>query len=159
MKLLTAQYELVKESREVVFEFCEHFSNSDYLKEQVNFNKKSIRDLHVHVANSYLKWVVKFAMKKPVEFFNPAELSALEDIHEVYKKVNACVSDFLQRFQDQSEAAIQNEVDKIGIVTYTPLEIFTHVITHEFHHKGQILAMGRMMGYTPPDADIIRFNL
>jgi len=33
----------------------------------------------------------------------------------------------------------------------------THVMTHEFHHKGQIMTMGRMLGYTPPDADVIRF--
>lgn len=33
----------------------------------------------------------------------------------------------------------------------------THVMTHEFHHKGKIMTMGRMLGYTPPDADVIRF--
>jgi uncharacterized damage-inducible protein DinB len=35
-------------------------------------------------------------------------------------------------------------------------QIFTHVITHEFHHKGQILSLSRHLGYTPVDTDIIR---
>ncbi|RZL05047.1 MAG: hypothetical protein EOO89_27250 [Pedobacter sp.] len=35
--------------------------------------------------------------------------------------------------------------------------IFTHVITHEFHHKGQSMTMSRLLGHTPPDTDILRF--
>lgn len=28
-------------------------------------------------------------------------------------------------------------------------------MTHEFHHKGQIVAMIREMGYIPPNTDIL----
>ncbi len=38
----------------------------------------------------------------------------------------------------------------------TPFELFTHVITHEFHHKGQVLSLSRHLGYIPVDTDIIR---
>lgn len=37
-----------------------------------------------------------------------------------------------------------------------PLKLFTHVITHEYHHKGQILSLSRHLGYIPADTDIIR---
>ncbi len=37
----------------------------------------------------------------------------------------------------------------------TPLWLFTHTMTHEFHHKGQIATMGRMKGHIPPDLDLI----
>ena len=39
---------------------------------------------------------------------------------------------------------------------FTPLQLFTHTITHEFHHKGQVMSMSRLLGYVPVDADIIR---
>jgi len=29
-----------------------------------------------------------------------------------------------------------------------------HVITHAFHHKGQIVAMLRILGYPAPDTDL-----
>ncbi|MCB0535444.1 MAG: hypothetical protein KDD14_24780 [Saprospiraceae bacterium] len=37
-----------------------------------------------------------------------------------------------------------------------PLRLFTHIVTHEFHHKGQILSLSRHLGYTPVDTDIMR---
>ncbi|MBT2744176.1 hypothetical protein J7E77_27030 [Bacillus sp. ISL-77] len=30
-----------------------------------------------------------------------------------------------------------------------------HTFTHEFHHKGQIVAMIRKMGYVPPYTDVL----
>jgi uncharacterized damage-inducible protein DinB len=36
----------------------------------------------------------------------------------------------------------------------SPAFILLHVITHAFHHKGQIVAMLRMLGYPAPDTDL-----
>ncbi|MFP3360862.1 DinB family protein, partial [Planococcus sp. SIMBA_143] len=33
--------------------------------------------------------------------------------------------------------------------------LYTHTATHEFHHKGQIVKIGRKLGYIPPDTDLI----
>ena len=38
----------------------------------------------------------------------------------------------------------------------TPAFIVLHVITHMFHHKGQVAAMLRILGYPPPDTDLQR---
>ncbi len=37
-----------------------------------------------------------------------------------------------------------------------PFKLFTYVITHEFHHKGQILSLSRHLGYLPIDSDVVR---
>ena len=110
MNILTVQYELVKEAREVVFEYCEHFSGSDYTTPLLEFNKKSIRDLQVHVANVYLHWLPIFGQLKPVDYFNVEDISGVAEIREAYKKVNACVSDFIQQFQDQPDAQIESSL-------------------------------------------------
>jgi uncharacterized damage-inducible protein DinB len=36
----------------------------------------------------------------------------------------------------------------------SPAFIVLHVITHSFHHKGQVVAMLRMLGYPAPDTDL-----
>jgi uncharacterized damage-inducible protein DinB len=36
----------------------------------------------------------------------------------------------------------------------TPAFILLHVITHAFHHKGQVVAMLRIIGYPAPDTDL-----
>ncbi|RSK47607.1 hypothetical protein EI291_14730 [Hymenobacter rigui] len=39
---------------------------------------------------------------------------------------------------------------------FSTLHVFTHIIRHEFHHKGQMLNMSRQLGCTPVDTDAIR---
>jgi uncharacterized damage-inducible protein DinB len=36
----------------------------------------------------------------------------------------------------------------------SPAFILLHVITHAFHHKGQVVAMLRILGYAAPDTDL-----
>jgi uncharacterized damage-inducible protein DinB len=36
------------------------------------------------------------------------------------------------------------------------LHILLHVITHTFHHKGQVVAMLRVLGHPAPDTDLQR---
>ena len=36
----------------------------------------------------------------------------------------------------------------------SPAFILLHVITHAFHHKGQVVAMPRILGYPAPDTDL-----
>ena len=36
----------------------------------------------------------------------------------------------------------------------SPAFILLHLITHTFHHKGQIVAMVRILGYPAPDTDL-----
>jgi uncharacterized damage-inducible protein DinB len=36
----------------------------------------------------------------------------------------------------------------------SPSFILLHVITHAFHHKGQVVAMLRILGYPAPDTDL-----
>lgn len=38
----------------------------------------------------------------------------------------------------------------------SPAFILQHVMTHTFHHKGQVVAMLRMLGHPAPDTDIQR---
>jgi len=55
------------------------------------------------------------------------------------------------------EVPISNVHNAVGEVTATPLQLFTHVLTHEFHHKGQIMTMCRILGYTPVETDVSLF--
>lgn len=40
-------------------------------------------------------------------------------------------------------------------VKKTPRQLLIHSITHEFHHKGQIVAMLRLLNHTPENTDIL----
>jgi len=40
-------------------------------------------------------------------------------------------------------------------MTATPAHVIHHVLTHAFHHKGQIVSMCRMLGYPAPETDLL----
>jgi uncharacterized damage-inducible protein DinB len=48
---------------------------------------------------------------------------------------------------------VQRPVDWGGELR-SPAFILLHVITHAFHHKGQVVAMLRILGYPAPDTDL-----
>jgi len=157
-EILLNQYELVKSSRKVVFNFCREFKHSDYTKEIDGFGRGSICTTQTHIANTYIFWVANSVMNKSLSYhdYKPVELNA---VMEVFYGVNQFMEEFINLYiNDIFSRKTINIKDGNNKISATLLQIFTHVITHEFHHKGQIMSMGRLLGYVPPDADIIRFS-
>ena len=82
----------------------------------------------------------------------------VDSVKMLYREADGLVAGFLDFFGDDTNRPITNKVRSGAIVVNTtPLELFTHMLTHEFHHKGQIMSMCRLLGHTPPDTDVIRY--
>lgn len=156
-RLLSAQYELVKGARNALFTYCAT-TGEDFIKPVSTFNDNSIRDLLVHIANTYISWLDNFGLDGNRTFYGNEEGQTIYQIKTIFDEVDLIVNDFLEKYQDDYQSAMTKHIARKGItLTLSPLHLFTHVITHEFHHKGQILTMSRLLGYTPVDTDIIRF--
>jgi len=56
--------------------------------------------------------------------------------------------------EEQLNATITKRPVDWGGELRSPAFIVLHVITHAFHHKGQIVAMLRILGYPAPDTDL-----
>jgi uncharacterized damage-inducible protein DinB len=56
--------------------------------------------------------------------------------------------------EDQLNTTLANRPVDWGGELRSPAFILMHVITHAFHHKGQIVAMLRIVGYPAPDTDL-----
>jgi uncharacterized damage-inducible protein DinB len=154
-KLLIEQYQLLKGSRTVLMDYCQTLTTEDFTRELKDFGRGSIRNLLVHIANTYEFWLGNFALNKNLTYTSPSAVAKASDMIAVFDQTNALVTDFLRTFGDRLHTALSGRIrDKD--VTASPLTLFTHVITHEFHHKGQILSVSRHMGYTPVDTDIVR---
>ncbi|UYZ63404.1 DinB family protein [Hymenobacter weizhouensis] len=156
--LLAAQYALVQSARAVLLDQLATLPPADFLAPVATFNHSSLRDLLVHVANCYRHWLGVIAQGQPRPYFDPATVPDVAAARQVFGKVDALVTSFVQ----QQEGAWQRPQTlsvpgRPAPLTLTPLELFTHVITHEFHHKGQLLSMARQLGYPPVDTDVIRF--
>jgi uncharacterized damage-inducible protein DinB len=56
--------------------------------------------------------------------------------------------------EEQLNATLKQRPVDWGGELRSPAFIMLHVITHAFHHKGQIVAMLRILGHPAPDTDL-----
>lgn len=153
--MIQTQYELVKQSREILLDYCAGISPKDFTAENSTFGRGSIRNLLVHTGNTYEFWIGEQALQK-VKVPTPYHaIPAVNELRLFYKDIDMLMEEFLNRYLPDFSKAItvrkKGETENIR-----PLQLFTHVITHEFHHKGQVLSLSRHLGYIPVDTDIIR---
>ncbi|WP_254901241.1 DinB family protein [Tuberibacillus sp. Marseille-P3662] len=95
-------------------------------------------------------------MKKGVTPVHSESVINVEDIRHVFKEVDLLVDEFLKTFQGQWDLSLTGPVPwQDEEESLTTLWLFTHTTTHEFHHKGQMVSMGRQLGYIPFDTDLI----
>ena len=157
MQILKQQYELIKSSREVVLKYYEGMNPADLTKEIESFNKNSMLNMFLHIANTYIFWLRRFAENEEIEYFKEENIPDISALRKTFDEVNKTVDKFLNKHTNPG-TPIEGEIFWLKKnMTYTVLELLTHVYTHEFHHKGQLMTMSRMLGHTPPDADVIRF--
>jgi uncharacterized damage-inducible protein DinB len=150
------QYELVLESRKVLLDYCKTVSAPDFLNANSSFGRGgSIRNLLVHIANTYEFWIANNALKKNIDYTKYESVNSVEEAIALFRQVDSRMFEFIEHVEKDQTQQIEYEVNgKKRAVE--PFNLFSHVITHEFHHKGQILSLSRHLGYTPVDTDIIR---
>lgn len=155
MDVLVSQYDWIQRTRESLFRYCETLSPSDYVKELENFDGDSIRSLHAHVADCYQTWLGNRAFGKSLPKIKPESVNNVQEMREIFRKTDAVVHEFLNEFKGKWDHTVQVSWGNGESTEFTPLWLFTHTVTHEFHHKGQIVKIGRQLGYIPPDTDLI----
>ncbi|MEO8763202.1 MAG: DinB family protein [Ginsengibacter sp.] len=149
------QYEFVQSSRNVLLDYCSRISNEHFVVENSNFGRGSIRNLLVHIANTYEFWIGREALKKNMIFTEYASIKNIAAAGNFFSKIDLLIEEFINVYQEKHLIDIETEVHG-KIMMASPYKLFTHVITHEFHHKGQILSLSRHLGYIPVDTDVVR---
>ena len=150
------QYQLVRESRKVLLNYCETIRPSDFLMENSLFGRGgSIRNLLVHTANTYEFWIAKCALNKNIVFTSYEATETIGDVIDLFHLIDALMFEFIESFQNPGMRKVSYEINGIKN-NADAFKIFSHVITHEFHHKGQVLSLSRHLGYIPVDTDIMR---
>jgi uncharacterized damage-inducible protein DinB len=155
--VLKKQYALLQGSREVVLNFIETQVGENLNTPVPAYDNSTARYLLVHTANAYFQWLERFALNNPLDLLNDQDFTTVDLIRELYLQVDYTMAIFLEAFEGKMEITLNSTLSRNRQVSASPLQLFTHVFTHEFHHKGQIMSMCRLLGHIPPDTDVIRF--
>lgn len=112
-----------------------------------------MRNLLVHIANTYQFWIANSGLEKNIAYPKYEDFGTIGDVAVLFESVDGFMEEFLETLDDETEISFEINGQKD---TAARLKLFTHVITHEYHHKGQILSISRHLGYVPADTDIMR---
>jgi uncharacterized damage-inducible protein DinB len=117
---------------------------------------KSVLGTLVHIFAADRIWIQRVKGTPISGFIDPVkdfQMTVLENewpaIHQQWQELAAGLSD----------GAVEHRIqyrDLKGNSYETPLwQIILHVVNHATHHRGQVSAMIRAMGHTPPPVDLI----
>lgn len=158
--MIKQEYEWVKETRQILLKQCKELNKQDLTKE-FGFGFQSIKDSLIHIAGCYHAWLGSFVLSEtstPLLTKDEMVEMQIEDIQRYFQQADQYVHAVIEQFNNKLDDMIEKELDwKIGsgLVRKTPHQLLTHSITHEFHHKGQIVVMLRLLGHIPKNTDIL----
>lgn len=151
--IVQQQYQLARFSRRVVLDFLETTLGHDINTPISAYQNQTILFLMEHNAGCYFHWLAHFALGCPDINVHDKGRTTIAHIRRLYAEVDELVAAFFAHFEEKMDVGITRVFDDETEIA-TPLQLFTHTLTHEFHHKGQIALMCRLLGYTPPDTDV-----
>ncbi|QDW27848.1 damage-inducible protein DinB [Pedobacter sp. KBS0701] len=153
--MLKEQYDFILSSRNTLLDYIRGISEQDFLTNNSSFGRGSIRNLLVHICQTYCAWIGERALGNEQEFLPFENYQTLQDCQTYFSQANEYIGLFIEKFKGNELQEMELHRNE-EILKVNPLQLFTHVVTHEFHHKGQIMSLSRHLGYVPVDADIIR---
>jgi uncharacterized damage-inducible protein DinB len=131
---------------------------TDFVKQVPGFGFATLREQIVHIFSCEAFWIhtlqdIRLADHDPSDWPNVAHARTLQGM------VSAHTLAYLAGVtNEQLNSDTELHFSDGDVAVRTPALVLHHVLTHAFHHKGQIVAMCRMLGYPAPDTDLNRFS-
>lgn len=149
-------YAWVKEARRGLLAYCRGLPPEAFVKIVPGIGWGSIRNTMVHVADAYRHWLLDVPSEKESEAFRATEYPDVEAVVGLMDLADAIAAGFLERFGGEAfgEALRLRVSFQAAPFLVTPGWLLAHAVTHEFHHKGQIVTAGRLLGHPAPDTDM-----
>ncbi len=127
----------------------------DYVRELSGFGFPTLREQAIHIFNCEGFWVHTLQGLRYTDR-TVEECPAVGDARLLQKEVSEFTHAYLSALTNQQlNADAELRFPDGDIAVRTPALVLHHVLTHAFHHKGQIGAMCRALGYPTPYTDLI----
>jgi uncharacterized damage-inducible protein DinB len=92
-----------------------------------------------------------FALGNSSGYYDQEEPASLARIRVIFNQVDEMMLRLSEQFTEHAFTPVKGYKWPQKYIETDAFGIFTHVITHEFHHKGQVMAMARLLGHVPPE--------
>ena len=147
-------YILTRRTRAGVLDWLEHLPTEVFTREHDAFAFGSLRNIYTHVAATYLYWAGTVGLGSEAA---EVKVRDVNELREAFSVVDATVTEALETFAALDEPFTWT-FSSGNTLTSTRRWLVLHPVTHEFHHKGQALALARVLGHPHPgnpDTDLV----
>lgn len=154
---LLQNYNWAVESFDRLFEHCGSFTNEQLLLEHAGFGFPCLWDQLAHILICENYWLFNVTGRSAVD--NWHDPRTLDHLLAQRRTLVAATRAYLQSARDDelnTERTFEGDPGELP-VTCSPAFVLQHVITHAYHHKGQAVAMCRLLGRPAPDTDMLRW--
>jgi uncharacterized damage-inducible protein DinB len=146
------------ESLALLFDHLAVLPADDYTKELPGFGYASVHAQVIHLLGCEARWVRRLQVK-PIGDWDPALWPSIAEARSLQREVTTQTLAYLSDLTNQQlNASTTLHFSDGDTALRTPALVLHHVLTHAFHHKGQIVAMCRILGYPAPDTDLNQFE-
>ena len=152
---LATVYRLVQRTRAGVLDWLDTLPPGALTERRADFAFGSLGRIYAHVADCYLWWIGTVGLGRDDQ--DAIEGDSVTALREAFRRVDAVVDEAIATFDDL-EAPIHWTAPEGHQEVLSRRWLLLHPITHEFHHKGQALALARVLGHPhpgAPDADLV----
>jgi uncharacterized damage-inducible protein DinB len=126
----------------------------DYVKQVSGFGFRTLREQTIHIFNCEGFWV-QILQGLPYADRTLEDCPILADARLLQNDVSHSTHAYLSSLTNQQlNADAELRFSDGDVAVQTPALVLHHVLTHAFHHKGQIVAMCRVLGHPAPDTDL-----
>jgi uncharacterized damage-inducible protein DinB len=144
-------------SLDLVLDHLSTIPANEYVKEVSGFGFRTLREQAIHIFDCEGFWVhtlqgLRYANRTLDKF------PVVADARVLQKEVSQVTYAYLSTLSNQQlNADTELHFSDGDVAVRTPALVLHHVLTHAFHHKGQIVAMCRALGHPAPDTDLNQF--
>ena len=131
---------------------------SDYTKDVPGFGFPTIRQQVVHIFNCEGFWI-HVLQELPFRDVTPGECPGIDEARLLQQEAGRQTLAYLSGLSnEQLNSNTELHFPDGDVAIRTPALVLHHLLTHAFHHKGQIVAMCRLLGHPAPDTDLNQFE-
>lgn len=146
------------QSVSVLLDHLAIFSADDYTTDLPGFGYPNLRAQMVHLLGCEMRWVRRL-QALPLGNWDPHQWPAVSDARTLQSDARTVTLDYLAGLTDQQlNTPAEIRFSASDVIVRTPALVFHHVFTHAFHHKGQMVAMCRLLGDPAPDTGLNNFE-
>jgi uncharacterized damage-inducible protein DinB len=147
-----------------LFEHCRQLSEEERRRELPGFGYPSVQQQLGHIVSAEEYWVMVLQDRYTAEMAGAAEeeegaaYPTIDALEEYRARTAAVTADYLG---NTAAAELNREREFMTWPSnrrvLVPAFVVLRVTTHAFHHRGQVAAMSRILGYPPPPSPALDF--